>query len=288
MRFLILLVAASRFLFSSDADLIAFSYNRPMQLYALLESVEKRVTHFRKLAVICRIDPSYQNGYATVQSRFQNVHFVEQSPSNFKSILMDLLFGEFGQGADYVVFAVDDIIVTDEVDIREGIGKLEQTGANGLYYRLGSHINYFYMLDRPQKVPDLFEVGDRYFGWDLNKAEDEWAYPNTVDFALYPKGSIQSDFNQFDFSNPSELEGYWGTLGCKKQLGLCCNRAKVINIPLNIVSKVGWMNRASHRFSSEDLNLLFSIGLKIDIDQFYRVLNTSVHVDYIPAFIRRF
>jgi len=285
------LLFISRTLFSSipEADLIAFSYNRPMQLYALLESVEKRVSQFRKIAVLCRTDPFYQKQYALVKERFPEVSFVMQSDGNdFKPLLMKLLFGDFGKGTQYVAFAVDDIIVTDEINIQKGIEKIEQTGAYALYYRLGPHISYFYMLDRPQRVPPLLDVGNGYFGWKFDTAEYEWAYPNTVDFALYRKESLLEPFNRIDFKNPSELEGLWASLGCSNPFGLCERRAKTINIPINIVSQVGWANRANHRFSTEELNQLFSIGLKIDIDQFYQVINSSVHVDWTPSFIQRF
>lgn len=286
MRFLFLFFIFSKIV-CQEADLIVFSYNRPMQLYALLESVQKRAVGFREIAVISRIDSIYEKQYEMIQRDFPDIHFVRQSnvpKEDFKPLLMSLLFG---RDASYVVFAVDDMILTDEIDIERGISKLQETGAYAVYYRLGSHIDYFYMLDRPQKVPPLLDVGDHCFAWEMNKAEYEWAYPNTVDFALYRKKDVQEALCQMDFTNPSELEGLWAMMGTRNQLGLCYNRAKTINIPLNIVSTMGWDNRASHRFSPEILNRLFSSGLKIDIDKFYRVMNKSVHVDYIPDFVRR-
>lgn len=293
MRFVFLLLAISG-LFAAEqddrADLIAFSYNRPMQLYALLESVETRASHLRKIAVIYRTDSPFQKGYEIVQKRFPTVYFAKQSiapQTDFKPMVLDLLFGDFGNGADYVVFAVDDIILTDTVNLKEGIEILKETGAYGLYYRLGPNINYFYMLNRPQSPPPFTDAGKGYLSWEFEKAKDEWAYVNTVDFTLYFKGDLEEALKGIAFRNPSELEGHWAPLGTRKQLGICCQRSKMINIPLNIVAKVEWVNRASHLYSAESLNALFLAGLKIDIEAFYQVLNRSVHVDYSPDFIPR-
>lgn len=43
-----------------ECDLIIFSYNRPMQLFAFLESLEKLTKNIRKIAVIIRIDAPYE------------------------------------------------------------------------------------------------------------------------------------------------------------------------------------------------------------------------------------
>lgn len=294
MRFLFLILVVSKLYATqpeNQADLITFSYNRPMQLYALLESVEMRTSNFRNIAVICRVDPLYEAGYEIVMKRFPYVHFMRQNTANpqtdFKPILMELLFGKFGKEAKYVVFAVDDIILTVELDVREGIRKLQETQAYGLYYRLGPSVNYSYMLNRYQRVPAFVDAGNGYLSWRFDQSEYDWAYPNTVDFTLYPKEVLKIAFDQFEFANPSELEGTWAGMPTHNPLGICCTRTKMINIPLNIVAKVGWMNRATHRYSAEELNRLFLTGLKIDIHKFYHDMNNSAHVDYIPDFIER-
>lgn len=275
------------------ADLIAFSYNRPMQLYALLESVKLLAPDFRKQAVIYRSDPEFDAGYAIVKHCFPSVHFYKQCHLNpgpdFKPLLLDLLFGEFGHGADYVVFAVDDIIVTDHIDLCKDIDKLNETRAYALYYRLASHLNYCYMSNSPQPVPLLKGLGHNYFTWNFSEGSGDWGYPNSVDFCLYRKEDIQEPLESINFTCPSNLEGNWAVLGTKNPVGLCCHRTKIINMPMNIVSEGStcWGNRATHSFSANDLNRYFLEGFKIDIDSFYQVMNCSAHVDYTPDFIPR-
>lgn len=285
--FLLLLI--SNISEANRCDLIVFSYNRPMQLFALLESLEQLATNIHKVAIVCRMDSNYEEGYKIVKERFPSVHFFQQSnldpKGDFKPIVMELLFGAFGEDANYVIFAVDDIIVTDELDVREGIDKLQTTGAYGLYYRLGKHIDFCWIQNFHQGVPPLRDVGDDYFTWQFNTGKGDWNYPNTVDLTLYRKSDIQSEFMRNNFTYPNDLEGNWARLANTTRMGLCYKRAKIINIPANIVSIK--RNRATHSHSAQQLNELFMKGMKIDISRFYRIVNNSPHCDYIPQFINR-
>lgn len=276
---------------NDQCDLVVFSYNRPMQLFALLESLERLVKNIRKIGVVVRIDPLYEAGYQIVFQRFPYVYYFRQSntdpKSDFKPIVMDLLFGKFGEGADYSLFAVDDIIITDEFDIHEGIHKLQETGAYGLYYRLGKQIDYSWIINRYQGVPSLCDVGDGYFTWQFKTGIAEWAYPNTVDMTMYYKSEIRKEFELIKFTFPNDLEGDWAQLGNYNKIGICCDRAKIINIPMNAVLAGNGNRAATHFHSIEELNALFLIGFKIDTEYFYHVLNNSVHGDYEPKFVLR-
>lgn len=274
---------------SDQCDLIVFSYNRPMQLFALLESLEQLATNIHRIAIVCRMDSYYEEGYKIVKEQFPGVHFFQQSNINpkedFKPIVMELVFGTFGADANYVMFAVDDIIITDELDVREGIHKLQTTGAYGLYYRLGKHVDFCWIQNFHQGVPPLRDVGDDYFAWQFKTGRGDWNYPNTVDLTLYRKADIQNELSVINFTYPNDMEGYWATLGNNTRIGLCYKRAKIINIPANIVSDT--KNRSTHSHSAQHLNELFLSGLKIDISQFYHIINNSPHCDYIPQFINR-
>lgn len=62
-----------------QADLIIFSYQRPLQLYALLESVEQRVRALKNIFVIYRADDAaFQAAYVEVKGTFSNVKFYRQ------------------------------------------------------------------------------------------------------------------------------------------------------------------------------------------------------------------
>lgn len=72
------------------------------------------------------------DGYERVIDAFPTAHFVMQSikdpKHDFKPKLNDLVFGS---PSEYILFAVDDIIVKDFVDLGYCMEQMEKTGAYG-------------------------------------------------------------------------------------------------------------------------------------------------------------
>ena len=69
------------------ADLIIFSYDRPMQLFALLESIEKNVVGLNKTNVIYRSSNNeFEVGYEIVKKSFPTSNYVKQdnAPRSFE------------------------------------------------------------------------------------------------------------------------------------------------------------------------------------------------------------
>ena len=164
-------------------DVIIFSYNRPMQLYALLESIEKYLDGIGGIAVIYRAgnDRFYKN-YHVVQLSFPTVHFIlqENAPNDFKSLLMqELAVGK----AAYVMFAVDDMIVKNSADLSLCISMLEKAGAYAFFLRLGLHVNANYPDGIIQTLPLLQKIDSGIYGWIFNSKTNiaDWRYPHTVD-----------------------------------------------------------------------------------------------------------
>ncbi len=283
------------FFFSSKAfaenqcDFVVFSYDRPMQLYSFLESVEKHMSGYRKIGVLCRITQPFEIGYHIVQKRFPEVHFLKQSPHNpnedFKPLLLDMLFGSFGENADYVIFAVDDIIVTDKIDLKKGMQKMQEVPAYGLYYRLGRNITYSYMSGKNQPPPSLQDVGDGYFIWQTHGLDADWGYPNTVDMTLYAKQNIQKNICKAGFRNPNEFEGHWTSDG--NLIAMCLEQSKMVNLCINNVGEFRGRDEGTGPYSIPSLNQAFLKGRKINIDQFYRILNSSPHITLNPVLISR-
>jgi hypothetical protein len=273
----------------AQADLVAFSYDRPMQLFALLESVRTYINGIDNMYVICRAsNERYSKAYDVVQNSFPNVTFVYQGedPSrDFKFLLMYVLTA---CRCAYLLFAVDDIIVKDFVDISECIAALEKTGAYGFFLRLGSHVTECYPYACKQRVPILNNVENDIYSWKFVSCEHDWGYPHTVDMTLYRKKGVEQDFGTLRFSSPNTLEGVWAAcIYCVTQRkGLCYIDSKIINVPLNRVQH-DYENRHMDLFSSQELLKLFEQGLKIDIKPLFKIKNQSAHMPYQPIFILR-
>ncbi len=282
------LLICSPFLTQANTDLVVFSYNRPLQLYALLESAETYLTGLNEKKVIYRASKKeYEDAYQKVKCRFPDVDFMAQGSNpraDFKPLTMKAIFESSG---DYVVFAVDDIIVTDFVDMNECIRLLEKTGAYAFYLRLGTNITECYMLNTKTPVPMHTKISDDVIMWQFKSGRGDWRYPNSVDLNVFRKKNIKPVFERLTFAAPNKLEAAWAGQANTNFHGLCFTYSKMINIPMNLVQTEYIRNNCMHDLSPQELLDVFNKGLKIDISMVFQMRNKAPHVEYNPVFIPR-
>lgn len=268
-------------------DLIVFSFDRPLQLYAFLESTEKYITGLDLINVIYRVSsPEIEIAYQIVKDKFINVHFIKEN-YDFKSLVLNLIFESSN---DNIIFGVDDIIVKDYVNITECISNMEKNNVYGFYLRLGKNITQCYMHnDEITPVPQSKKITDSIYQWNFNDGTGDWKYPNTVDMTIYKKSEIKAILSIIDFKNPSDLESAWANKANYNLTGLYFDSSKIINTPLNIVhdEKLNQENRHSAIYTTKDLLDIFNAGLKININVYSKINNIAPHAAIIPAFIKR-
>lgn len=270
--------------FHEKADLLIFSYNRPLQLQALLESIDEMMTGIDRLIVLYRQDPAFKPAYDELLVRFPKVTWIAQSaPSeDFQPLCNQAVFAE--GSSPYILFAVDDMIVKDTVDLKECIRALEDTKAYGFYLAHSLTLDRCYMMDRYQGIPPYIQLADSIYAWQFSAGNDDWAYPNSLDLVLYRKADILKDFKKIDFSNPFSLESKWNLRAKKDRVGLFFTSSKAINLPLNLV--ITSQNAHSKSYSTEELLQKFNEGLKIDWTPFKQIENHSRHIDSEISFIK--
>lgn len=276
------------FVCAQVADLVVFSYDRPLQLYAFLESIEKHVQGVGAATVIYRAsDNGYRGSYDGVAQQFPWAKFVAQGARPREDFKPLTLQATFESPSRYVIFGVDDIVVKDDVDLAECIELLERTQAYGFYLRCGDHLNYCYTMNQAQRVPDLAKVQQDVFSWVFAQGECDWGYPNTVDMTLFRKKDIEEAFRSLEYFAPNTLEGRWASLAgpIMYKKGLCFKSSKIVNLPLNRVQNE-WNNR-SMEISAASLQELFLQGYKLDIAPLLHIKNPSAHMEYEPTFIVR-
>ncbi len=277
-------------LLASGADLVIFSYDRPLQLYALLESAQQHVSGVEQIVVLYRTsEKEYAQGYDEVAKQFPNAAFIQQShqsaKSDFKPLLMDAL--KKNCKSPYLFFAVDDIVIKDLVDLQLCISYLERNQAEGFHLRMGKNLNYCYMMEAKQPLPPFEELGDDVLRWQFSKGKCDWAYPHSVDCCIYRKKQVLKDFAQIAFTNPNTLEAKWATRSNYARFGLCFATSKIVNLPLNLVNETYKTNANMNSLTASDLLKLFNLGKKMDIAQLFQIDNRSAHIDYEPSFIDR-
>ncbi len=269
----------------SKADVVAFSYDRPMQLYALLESITKYTTGMNSINIIYRTsNDAFDNAYTHVKNDFSTVNFIKQNrKEEFKSLVLDTMSKT---SAEHIIFSVDAIIFKDYIDLNECIRYLEQTQAYGFYLRLGTHLSACYSEQSDQKVPPHTEIKDDVYAWQFTCGEYDWGYPNTVDMTLYRKKDLILLFEQLNFNSPNTFEGQWALCKPLIDVGLFYQKSKVVNIPLNLVQQEA-CNHNMNLYSVQELLEKFEQGFKIDIKPLYMIENESAHTTYEPVFVLR-
>lgn len=300
MAYLVLMLAPVSLSADSDhlptADFIIFSCNRPMQLYALLESTEHFITGLEKIYVLYRsTNKQYDEGYSIVKAAFPAVIYVKQDRllkvpgSDFKPLLINI-FNKTRSG--YIMFGVDDIVVKEPVDAALCIECMQKYNAYGCYLRLCPTIDYMYSWQRPQRVPPLQEVPEGYI-WKYNEADQisDWGYPHCVDMTIYRKKDLHRIVHELNYRNPNTFEGQWSTRVPHTTFkhGFCYETSKIINFPLNLVQNTHTKNphMTDDCYTPERLLELFIKGCKIDITPIFGMKVNSAHVEYEPTFVLR-
>ena len=275
------------------ADMVIYSYDRPLQLYALLESVDDYMEGLGAVSVIYRTsDERFERAYQEVHANFPFAQFLHQGKNPHGDFKPLLLKAAFKTPNDYIVFAVDDIIVKDFVDLSFCVRALRETDSYGLYLRLGNNITENYMGNsRSTPPPPAQCVRDglyRLYRYQFKTGQGDWCYPNSNDMTVFKKSKVKSFFVNERYTSPT-YEGLWSTKADKSGWGLFFETSKMINIPMNLVQTEYQNNRymKGQDYSTEHLLELFQQGLKIDIRPLFQINNCGVHMDYCPEFVER-
>ncbi len=268
------------------ADLVIFSCDRPLQLYALLESVERYVTHLGQMHIIVRsTNVDYKQAYKEVFQAFPHAIIKEQfGPHDFKQITLQSL-NELPH--KYILFAVDDIIITDTIDLDYCIKTMQRFDAYGFYLRMGKNCTLGYPQPHRVSLPIFKFDNEGLCVWHFNEGSCDWGYPHTVDMTLYKKEDILHDLRTLEYSAPNTLEGHWAgtSRAIMHRLGVCFEHSRMINIPMNRVQNE--VHNYNMGISPEKLLQIFNEGKKIDILKFYKIDNNNSHMDAWPAFVQR-
>jgi hypothetical protein len=268
-------------------DMVIFSYNRPLQLYELLESIEEMVKSRGAGYVLYRADnQEYECAYKQVEQQFPSYIFVRQyKKEEFKPLLIHIVNH---LPHDYLLFAVDDDIAKDSIDLSQVARYMEITNTYGYYLRLGFNTTECYMLKRHQGIPkNIHEIAPGVYAWQFCDGFDDWNYPQNLDMTIYRKTDVLPAITRLPYSSPNTLEGCWSSITPRMACGLCSQESCIVNTPLNLVQFDCRSNRNSNSYTAQELLEKWQEGLKIDWHPLVKMRNVSAHIDFNPTFIRR-
>lgn len=267
---------------------LVFSFNRPVQLFALLESYFQHAKNPTPLVIqYGASNADAKKGYAEVEALMKNnpVTFVEET--NCQETLLEIL-GNTKAGK--IFFLVDDILFIRPVDMAQFTAIDPQEYVPSL--RLAPHLNYSYTMQVPQLPPKLLE-SDIHTGmltWKWGDETNEWYYPFSVDGHLFDTAEIVMMARSAPFKAPNTFEGllHGFRMVAQNRAGLCYLQAVQFNNPCNKVQNENDnVAGLGESLSLADLMKRWNAGEKIDTAALANFNNTGTHQEVAFTFIKR-
>lgn len=239
---------------------IIFSRKRPMQLWALLESLPV----FCKPVIIVRIDEEYKENYQQVIQQFPNVTWVYEA--NFQSDTLAMLHTVY----PYSMFLTDDCVFYRSVNNFEDVGYNETFSFRyGLNTTLQNHVinQYQPSLNNYVDKQDYIMWTTDHYQYPLN-----YAYSMALDGHVYTSGKLLGLCQRCNFNNSNSLEGQLQQFRSEIRIIKSHHKSSLVCVPCNNLS--GITNAGKYNaYSPEYLNSLFSQGKRIDIDKTFENIN---------------
>ena len=263
-------------------DILIFSRNRALQLYALLESIEKYLDPQKvTVTILHRYDQDHENSLENVSSRFDSCKFIKET--SFQNQVQEFL----GSAGELVSFLTDDIIFKEPVDVQQ-VSEIMVANPSILSFslRLGLHIYDCYALNKEQPVPQGNVYPPNLFVWDWRHAQMDWEYAFSVDGHVFRKHHLSTWTSQLNYHHPNSFEEALQLcrgLGDLPPAMACYVTSRLVNLPINRVQN-SHQNRCGD-IDSDYLLEKWNAGLCLDIERYHRVLNKGVH-DELELFFK--
>ena len=255
-------------------DLMIFSKNRALQLYALLESIEKYFdAQHINVSILCKYEGDHVASLNEVRDRFESHTFIEEV--DFKRHVEEFLV----QKNQTAAFLTDDIIFKEDVNVPQIEQIIESNpGVLGFSLRLGLHIHDCYALSQEQPAPAGNVYPPNIFVWNWRDAKMDWEYAFSVDGHVFRKGHLREWSSNIDYHHPNSYEEALQVCRGIRDLPqsmVCFVISRLVNLPVNRVQSTH-QNRCGDVDSSYLLGK-WDEGLCLDLSQYHRVLNKGVH-----------
>lgn len=274
---------------NATAACLVFSKDRVMQLNAFLTSLYSKISSPLTTHVLyVTSSAEHQQSYEELDRLFHDfpIHFHRQKNSaSFKSDLLALLT-DFSDSK--IVFFVDDIVVTENINLDDLLKFDTDLFVPSL--RLGLNLKENYTTCSPQPLPDFHDEGlsdvDKII-WHWQKGVLDWGYPLSVDGHIFLRQEMLSMLKLIDFSAPNSMED---SLQCFKPLfakryGVAYKKSKIMNLPCNKVQTEN--QNLSGSIHQDELLQKWNDGYVINLAKFDCFENTSAHQETDIQFIKK-
>jgi len=269
-------------------NIIIFSFNRALQLEALLVSIQRywQKTDYKLSVLYNTTGGDFQRGYDILQTDYPSYKFVKEThktegyhfsdylnvfnlkkllkyphmrkqKSNFRDLLNDIISTS---ECDYTMFLTDDsAFIRDVVLTKEDLEFIDKNpDVNQISLRLGKNIT-----ERPASIP----VKEGKIEWDFHNYRNarSWGYNFSVDAHIYSTKLCTKLLSKVIFYNPTTLEDNICSYVKEYNLmdhGLTYEYPYILSFPINMVQEIA--NNESMGISIDDLNKYFLDGKRLE------------------------
>ena len=286
-------------------QIIIFSFNRALQLDALLNSIVNywKGTDYKLSVLYNTTSESYQQGYDQLKQMYPNFSFVKETSkmqlyplkdyfsffnlkkiikypkvrkqrSNFRSLLNQILKDS---DCPYTMFLTDDSAFIKGVNLKKEVFDFIDRNPvqNSISLRLGI------MATTP--TPSLkLENGRIIWNFNEHRADRSWGYNFSVDGHIYNTSLMRKLLGSCVFNNPSYLEGHICDYVIRHKLLNQCMTYEhpfMLSFPINMVQDV--VVNESLGVSEKELNKYFLEGERL----IYPIPNEIVEFQQYPKYL---
>jgi GT2 family glycosyltransferase/Tfp pilus assembly protein PilF len=262
---------------------VVFSYNRAMQVEAVLRSLILHCTDVAsaQVTILFKAEESHQNQYRRLREEYKNygfIHFLEEH--QFHQDLLSVL-----EGKEYLLFLVDDNIFVADFSLQTCIHLLSDCPeALGVSLRLGKNTTYCYPLDKDQSLPPFETVtSGEYLKYKWTEAEYDFGYPLEVSSSLYRTRDLLPLLKQLPFTNPNSLEALLDAnktvFQSRRPYLFCPLSSRTFCAPVNIVQSFAKDNRVGldDRYTVANMAQSFASGKRIDVRHYVGFVPNACH-----------
>ncbi len=272
----------------SGVACVVFSKDRPLQLDALLRSLENNCEDSGEIRVTTLYVASvayYAGLYRQVMLDHPSVEFRRET--DFRSDVVDSI----GQGP-YVLFLVDDSLFVSSFHLRDALNLLERDpGCLGFSLRLGRNTTYCYAQDKPQHVPSFDDTAAPLLVYSWPGTDCDFEYPLELSSSIYRSSDLLPLLKSLDYRNPNTLEAALADrardLAARLPRLACYERSVALSIPANLV-QTAWPNRVSALPELDAMSLArrYERGWRVDVHRYQGFLPNSCHQELDFFFTR--
>jgi hypothetical protein len=275
--------------YSKGLTCIIFSKDRPLQLFALIESMNFRTSFNHRIIIIYKTSaPSYDNAYNQLiletKNFSLNIDWLKETESFKQSIIRALNTVNTKQ----VFFLTDDNIFINDFDFSICDEFLSDKYIFSL--RHSKNITYSFTENKNFKTPPFFQskINQNFLEFSWFETQGEWSDPWSIDGHIYQSNEIIILSDIMTYRGPNSYEAALKSFNflLKNRIGVCSPLSIIINLPVNMSQVEIKTNRTGNVKLQEYLDG-WNKKKKLDILSFKSNNLNSTHLEYYLPLIDR-